>query len=166
MATINGIGTMYYGWRHSENQPSTATKWFTLFYLPILPLGRYALEVLTDFSSENLVSTSSASSGGVATQYDYIKTISKTPLAWKEIARTYINAYILLPLLVTWPIPLIFVILPWLFSSFPELKSKSWIEMCIVIPSIVLLISNAILIPVYFLRKARGFKGGFIHQNK
>src|ERR1700749_2258508 len=43
LGTFNGIGTRLIGWKHSDDGTATATVWFSLFYLPIFPYGRYRL---------------------------------------------------------------------------------------------------------------------------
>jgi hypothetical protein len=52
MGTFNGIGTMYHTWRHQVDGTAFAIKWFVLFCLPIVPLPRHHLRIVTDFSQK------------------------------------------------------------------------------------------------------------------
>lgn len=46
MSTLNGIGTTYLGYSHRNRDGSHfATKWFVLWGLSVIPLGRYRLTV-------------------------------------------------------------------------------------------------------------------------
>ena len=46
MATVSGIGTMRYDWKHRSDGTAEATLWFVIFFFPIIPLRRENLRVV------------------------------------------------------------------------------------------------------------------------
>lgn len=81
MSTVNGIGTKLYGWRPISTRDRTAyaTDWFVLLYLPIIPLARYKVRVLTDRKNEGFF-------GGGADHYELLQ---RTELDWSEVLMTW-----------------------------------------------------------------------------
>ena len=49
---IQGFGFLPYGWRHAADGTATATKWLVALWLPLIPLRRERVRVLTDFRTE------------------------------------------------------------------------------------------------------------------
>ncbi len=45
MSTLNGIGTLYYDWQANHDSTANATRWFVVFFLPVIPLQRVRLRV-------------------------------------------------------------------------------------------------------------------------
>jgi hypothetical protein len=102
---IQGFGFLYYGWRHAPDGTATATRWIVALWLPLIPLRRQRVRVLTDFRAE-LARPSTLQPlpmGYMATQHDYIQMLEKLPLSGKEIALTLTRAYLLLPLTLLCP---------------------------------------------------------------
>lgn len=160
MSTINGCGTMYYGWDHDE-EDSTATKWFTLFYVPIIPLGRSRLKVLTDFEKEKFLSSPSAFAAavvGYGSRTDLYQINENLPIAWSSVAVTYIKAYLLLPFLVVWPI-LFLIAFRQVFGIHPEWNNSSWFAP-VLIGFVGIALFNAIAVPMWAIQQARGYRGG------
>jgi hypothetical protein len=85
MSTVQGVGTRFYGWKHHSDGTAHATQWFTLFYLPVVPLRRYGLRVLTDFAQKEpfMVVPSSGFFAGypIGLQVDRFQLIERNPLA-------------------------------------------------------------------------------------
>jgi hypothetical protein len=81
MSTVNGIGTRFYGWQRLRcaDGSAYATRWFVVFYVPLIPLTRCRLKVLTDRADEGLL-------GGAVDDYEVL---GGTPLAWGEVLRTW-----------------------------------------------------------------------------
>jgi len=82
MYSVYGIGTILYGYAEiNKNDHSyIATKWFTISYLPIIPLGSYRVWYgLTE-------STFSFFSFGSKT---YLRLI-KLKLNWKQVIKAYL----------------------------------------------------------------------------
>ena len=119
MSSVNGIGTGWRGWRHGEHDVSTATLWFTFVYLPIVPLRRSLVRNLTDFEAERIrtlpqaVGAAALLASPVVTYEEHVEVLERTPLEWREVVATYLRAYVLLPLLILWPIVLGRLVLEW-----------------------------------------------------
>ena len=81
MSTVNGTGTMFYGWQPPRRADRTryATQWFVLFYLPIVPLARYKVRILSDRAKEGFF-------GGATDHYELLE---RTELDWSEILMTW-----------------------------------------------------------------------------
>lgn len=89
--TVNGIGTRFYGISiPDERGESTATLWFTIAYLPILPIKRYIIKRAITKAS--------------IFRYTIIQ---KTPLKIKEIFIVYFLGWIVTPIFLLWPLPFI-----------------------------------------------------------
>lgn len=100
MNSVNGFGATYYGWRHLADGTATATKWLTVSWLPIFPLHRQRLRVLTDFQNAQL----RAEGGGLlVTQIDRYEFLEKLPLSVKEVAITVSKTYLGFPALLVLP---------------------------------------------------------------
>jgi hypothetical protein len=96
MSTLNGTGTKYYGWQpiRRGDPGAWATKWFVLFYVPVLPLARVRMRVLTDRANEGFF-------GGAVDHYEVLE---RSSLAWDEVLRTWLSflsglAIVVLPFL-------------------------------------------------------------------
>lgn len=108
MSTVNGIGTGFRSWVHHADGSSTATLWFLVVFLPVLPLRRYRLRTLTDFEHEPFVPAPAETgwlTGGISWT-DPVEILARLPLSWSEIGWTYWRAYGLVPFLCLWPIAL------------------------------------------------------------
>jgi len=153
MSTINGFGTRYYGWRHNEDSTATATSWVSLFYLPLIPLRRHSLRVLSDPRSSpvRLRGIGGGALGFLASQTDHYAILGQTPLSGVEIAKTYAKAYILLPLLMAWPLLLV-IIFSKIFGPFPHSSAAGPVAMA----AAVLTIISVIAWPIWAIRRSRG----------
>ena len=106
MSTINGIGTTSLGIStQNERNEATATRWFTFFYLPIAPLRRYTVCFLPHKGS------------GFSFQI-----LSEGSLNWREVVLTYVSGWLLMPLLLFWPFPLM-VPEVWQSLNLPQILS-------------------------------------------
>src|SRR5687768_5231220 len=104
MSTINGIGTTRYDWNHFPDGTAEATLWFVFAFLPVLPIKRQRLRVV----SEGLDQPSAIGVGlatlGVAAGYaegfnTRLELIGPVPMNWRGALRTYAYGYILVPLI-------------------------------------------------------------------
>ncbi len=95
MSTIQGCGTKFLGFSsRDEKGCNFATKWFVLFYWPIIPLKRYYLEI----------GGSNSSSAGVTFTTSRSYTIFKTTrVHFLEVLMTYLYIYIVLPVCAVCP---------------------------------------------------------------
>ena len=104
MGTTNGVGTMYYGWRHSTDRSATATLWFVFFWLPILPLQRHRLHVLTNLREVKHLTPFQALSAflGAAEAVEQTRyhILAKERVAISEILGTYAWTYVLAVVLI------------------------------------------------------------------
>ena len=162
MSTIQGIGTRFYGWTHHDDGTAHATQWFALFFLPVIPLRRYHLRVLTDFKAKEpfLAVPKYGFFAGYPTgiQVDHYDLLERTPLVGREIARTLLLTYVVGPILMVWPISL-FLALSSLVKHNPEWKDAAWL-IYVFVALIAMSFGNAIAVPLIALRKTRGFRGG------
>jgi hypothetical protein len=160
MSTLNGFGTMFYGWRHAEGTASTATKWLSVFYIPVVPLGRYELKVKTDFANEG-TRLEATPVGLMASQSNHFEILRKTNFRWSEVLQTYANTFVGLPLLMCAPLLLL-----WLLShliSFPHYKSTQDTPLLlnVVLMAVVALQLVSLLCwPIWAIRKLRGMQAG------
>jgi len=46
MSTVNGFGTLYYGWRARPDGTAEATRWFVAAFFPVIPLYQHRIRVL------------------------------------------------------------------------------------------------------------------------
>ncbi len=81
MSTVNGTGTTFYGWQRLPGRDRTAyaTQWVVLFYLPIVPLARYKVKILTDLTKESFFSAAP----------DHYELVERTDLDWSEVLMTW-----------------------------------------------------------------------------
>jgi hypothetical protein len=160
MRTLNGIGTMLYGWRHQTDGTAFATKWFVLGYVPLIPLRRYHLRVVTDLrKKESFIQTETegflAGTPVQKTHYEIHRDLALSP---RDILRTLGRTYLLGPVLMLWP-----ALLMALFSRFmdrnPQWRDYDW-PLFAVLGLVVILFANILTVALIALRRARGFQGG------
>jgi hypothetical protein len=162
MGTTNGVGTMYYGWRHSTDASATATLWFVFFWLPVVPLQRHRLKVLTNLRAvkhltpfQALTALLGAAEAVEQTRY---QVLARERVAIREVLMTYIWTYAIGPALVAWP-----AVLFWAGDIVLQ-QNPSWREsdtmIYVVIPWVMLVFGNPIAVVLIALRRARGFNGG------
>jgi hypothetical protein len=162
VSTINGVGTMYYGWQHFADGSATTTKWFVLLYLPIWPLERHKLRVLTDLTKRKhltpLELVGAALGAAEAVERTRYRILDREPVVGREVAGTYAWTYLLGAVLVAWP-----ALLMWWGNSYLE-GNPQWRQSNTVLyaglAAAVLLIVNPIAVVLIALRRARGFNGG------
>ena len=150
---------MYYGWRHLRDGTAIATKWFVVLWLPVLPLKRQHLRVLTDFKKkEPFVRTAERGFfAGVPEQVTQFELLSVDRVKVSEVVSTYSWTYIIGAFLVAWP-----ALLFWGFTRVLD-AHPSWREadatMYVGLLLALLLIVNPITVALIALRRARGFQG-------
>jgi hypothetical protein len=159
MSTFNGSGTMYYGWRHLPDGTAVASKWFAIVWLPVLPLKRHHLRVLTDFQTkEPFVRTADRGLlAGVPEEVTQYELLSVGPVKLSEVVSTYSWTYIIGAVLVAWP-----ALLFWAFIRVLDVH-PSWREADATMYGGLLLglllIVNPITVALIAVRRARGFQG-------
>jgi hypothetical protein len=97
VGTDTGIGTQFRGWQHNPDGTSTATSWFVVLFVPLVPLRRYRIRVLTETSRETFLSH----------QPDRYEILENTGLVWSELVSTWWQAFravivLLVPLGLMW----------------------------------------------------------------
>lgn len=153
MATFNGIGTRFLGWRHRDDGLSTATLWFTVAYFPLVPLRRFRLRNLTDFAAERSPTGLAvlAPLGGGVFWTEPVDMLERLPLSWREIAATYLRCYVLIPLLCLWPIPVGRFVIAW-FREHGSVLTQG-----VGVTFIVFALANAVLVLLIAVRRMRGY---------
>jgi hypothetical protein len=107
----NGIGTVYFGRSlDAEDGSYVTTVWFVLFFLPILPLRSERVLPLSQFTN---------GAGHTRTRYSVI---SRVPLVWSEVLKSY---------LVGWGILAWYVSLIYTFEPLDHyIGGGAWIVLC------------------------------------
>jgi hypothetical protein len=147
MSTVNGIGTRFYGWQPPlpADRGAYATRWFVVFYVPLIPLARYELKVLTDRANEGFFD-------GAVDEYEVL---GGTPLVWSEILRTW-WAFLRGLLLVVVP----FLTCLWIsgYQNAQREHGQPHSALLGMVASVCLLLSlvAAIALPTRALRRSRG----------
>jgi len=157
MSTINGFGMLYYGWNHSQDGTATATKWFALSWVPIFPLYKEKLRVLSDFS-RGQGEIKSELGGLVVSQIDRYEILGRVPLSGKEVLVTYAKTYIGLPLLFFAPILIgciLFLVIPLKLGM--EVKPGDLI-FNLFVASFFIAFINFLVQAVRCIRRARGWQ--------
>ena len=90
MLRINGIGFIHLGAQHQSDRIVLATLWFSFLFLPVIPVRREQLEVLPSTGS------------GYA-----FRVLAKLPLDAAAIIKTLTLYWVVLPLAVGLPVPLL-----------------------------------------------------------
>ena len=127
MFSLNGTGLRFMGYsKPNEKGEVTATTWITFFFFPLLPIKK---QKILPLKSRPFT----------------FRILSKEKLSLLEIIKSYLSAWILMPLLILWPMPLaikevqdaikIPSYLQWILMTFAiawiivcVLKLKSWDE--------------------------------------
>ncbi len=117
MSSFYGIGTNYLGWKVGEDGVPTATEWFVVFYLPIVPIGRKRLYVV---SLEDSVGGIPGINGTFTLSGKY-RILEDLPIKFSEVLWTYFFGYVLVPLILMVPLLVIVPYFQW-YDSQDKLK--------------------------------------------
>ncbi|MGE0870301.1 MAG: hypothetical protein AB7P03_17175 [Kofleriaceae bacterium] len=91
MSTFNGFGTFYYGKDDSRDDGSyVATRYVVAMMLPIIPLATVRMRML---------GINDTLTRGRAT----VEILEELPIRWRQVRRTYLRCWLLVPLLLLWP---------------------------------------------------------------
>lgn len=156
MSTLNGFGTLYYGWNHANDGTATATKWFAISWVPVLPIERHHLRVLTDFSKQSQ-SIKAELGGLIISQTDHYQIIAKTPISTKEVALTYAKTYLGLPAMLLGPM-LAVVLLMMAMKSFGIEVRPETPAFNLFLGGMFLAFANFLYQSVKAIRRARGWQ--------
>jgi hypothetical protein len=157
MSTINGFGTLYYGWRHFDDGTATATKWFALSWVPVFPIYKERLRVLSNFNSGH-AELKSELGGLVVSQVDRYEIIERLPISGREVMLTYAKTYLGLPILFFGPILLgfiFFLLIP--LKHGVEVKPGDFV-FNLFIGSVFISLINILIQSVRCIRRARGWQ--------
>ena len=123
LVSFNGIGTFLRSWKHYPDGTSEATVWACLLYLPLFPLKKCRLRVLSGPDSEPHISLTQLILG-VLNPHDAIKDsyelIERCRIEPREVLNTYLYTYIRMPLILFVPLCLVILCLKcavWLFAD-------------------------------------------------
>jgi hypothetical protein len=104
MSTINGFGTMRYDWLHREDGTSEATTWLVMAFLPIVPLRREKVVVVSEgverTRAVDVAAAALGAAGGFGSGFaSRIAVLERTPMRWGGVLRTYLYGFVAVPLL-------------------------------------------------------------------
>ena len=101
MGTFNGIGTFRYGKDDARDDGSyVATEFAVFLMLPVFPIVTERLRLI---AIEDRVSLTGGRGVGT-TRYEIVE---RLPLRWSQIGRTYARCWLLVPLVLLWPLLLL-----------------------------------------------------------
>lgn len=162
MSTINGFGTKFYGWRHFPDGTSTATRWVSFFYIPVVPLARMKLRVLTDFQSENFFPKPAEAprdsilplvKSGWFTLEDHYQMVQKLSLSGGEIFKTYVRTFVLMPLAMLWPLSVLFAVGS--FGQAHHIFEDMWFIWAFLLLFLAAF-ANLLAVAIWAIRRSRG----------
>ena len=125
-----GCGTTLYGWRPAAPGHHVVTRWITVAFFPLVPLGSYTIDFMRD--------------GRVG--WDYVVSVfgvvrdslegEPTPsICWGQVINTYLYAYLpwaiapscgrLVPDLVAWIVALL-ILSSWVFAAIKMRRAVRW----------------------------------------
>jgi hypothetical protein len=95
MSTFWGIGTTYYGKADKREHPKygmtyITTEWFTVFYLPIVPIRSMRIGAVSTKSLILIVYSSTTSSFLI---------LERLPIQWRQVLRTFVLRWGIPPLI-------------------------------------------------------------------
>ena len=156
MSTFNGFGTMYYGWRHNADGTAFATKWLVGMWVPLIPLARHQICILTDLGRPEpfLQVEQEGFLKGLPVQYTHYRLLASASPVLREVLATYAWTYALGPILMGWPIVAM--------RGFGELIDEhphwrdSTATLIVLVLLGVLVVANPIFVALHAIRRARG----------
>jgi hypothetical protein len=98
MSTINGVGTLRYDWSHLSDGTAEATLWFVIGFLPIVPLKRQRLQLISTAPESSSPVGVGLSALGFARGFSTEMAILGTaPLQLAGVLRTYFFGFVVTP---------------------------------------------------------------------
>ena len=149
-------------------ESSSATKWLAVFYIPLGPLGRYRLKVLTDFGRER-TRVRATPVGVLVSQENRFDIVERTALSWSEILKTYAKTFVGLPILMVGPylvllgVTALLPLIPGL--QIPKGAMPQWVSTLLLVGSIMSL-GNFLWWPIWAIRKSRGMQPNSMPKRK
>ncbi|GAB5517639.1 MAG: hypothetical protein Rhob2KO_53640 [Rhodopirellula baltica] len=99
MSTLNGVGTLYYDWKSNDDGTANATRWFVVFFLPVLPIRRERVRVgNTEVKRSGVLDTILAATGNGSGFETEIEVLERAPNSLFRILKTYLLAYVGVPM--------------------------------------------------------------------
>lgn len=155
MSNYHGCGVIRYGWRHAPDGTATATNWISVLWLPVIPIYRERLRVLTNFENDQ-ENTEAVFGGIILEQVDRNQVLERQPLNSKGVGITLLKVYIGLPAYLVVPNLIIALLFKTLFyHKGMNLKPGSPAYMALMVPA-VLIFLNFIWQIVRAIRRSRG----------
>ncbi len=146
MATVNGLGTMRYDWSGRSDGTAEATLWFVIFFLPIVPLRREHLRVVSaQVERTGFLSTVAAFCGAGAGWKSQIEVLGPIPQSPWRVLRTYLMGFIGVPL-VTFVGPMLLLVFGVTMSLKRGAPVPEWMSGVIGVCSIVIMLWTAVVI--------------------
>ncbi len=115
MSTINGFGTMHYGWKRLPDGATSATRWVVVCFFPIIPLRH-----------ERVIIHSAYAGGGFHIPFvmssafqTSIEVVAYLPFDWLGILATYFKGYVVVPAILLLPILAMVKGVEWWLVPFP-----------------------------------------------
>lgn len=127
-----------------------------MFYVPIIPLGRYLIQVDTDFEHER-TRVRGTPLGVMASQTNLFRIKGKTRLRWGEVLATYAKTFVGLPLLMFGPPVLVFLGMRLLTAHHTAASMLPvWFDDGLAMTVSVGTLINILFWPIWAIRKSRG----------
>lgn len=140
MSTFNGVGTLYYDWQSNGDGTANATKWFVVFFLPVIPIQRERLRVLrTEKKQVGILETVVALTGNGTGFEATIEVLGNVPISFGRILRTYLFAYLGIPT-ITFMLPILLLVALMLLIEYLGMNVQQFMSVAFPIFGILLCI--------------------------
>ncbi len=155
--TIEGWGCRYLGWKHFDDGTAEATIWVTGFYLPLFPCEKHRLVVHSnpeDPMSESVVGIPLILP--IFRFHDQFEPLVELPVSGHEVFHTYLYSYVLMPLWLFGPGPLLYLSIQYCGRLIKA--GGKW--------SAILMLLNAVLIITWILAYVPGMLAHQLHKSR
>jgi hypothetical protein len=154
MSTINGIGTLYYGWTHLPDGSAHATKWFVIAFLPVIPLSREHLRVITSGTKPSFLSLRGSSDWHVGYHFH-----GKVPMDFLGVLVTYVKAYLLMPIVLFAPAAAVmFLVFGLALPDRPDARTFTSSQTALIVGATLMILLYWGIVTAWILDRCRGIK--------
>lgn len=130
--SINGIGIRLLGYRRLAENVYEVTRWFTVVYLPVVPISTWVIRPVSSESGNNPLST----------QHNF-QILGRIPLTFERVAAMYMRNYMLAAIAF---FPMLFMI-RYMETRYPDGGASGYLTgimiLCVMIPVAMLWIQDS-----------------------
>ncbi len=119
LSTINGVGTLNYGWQACEDGTAIGTTWIVIGFFPLVPIRRQRVRILPPPGAKV---SDLFMPVGFRAQMQIVETL---PFDYRAILRTYLKAFVLVPILLALTL-LVLRIVTWIAPLPQPAQQQDW----------------------------------------